>query len=303
MSLKLNQPRRGSPDARRWALLILAVTLTAARPAAAEPRLTWSGDWRRVGATEYAILGSLGVGIATVMIWIPPAQEPAWRSPRLMDWRTRGWLRQDTRAGRDTADTVSDVLLVASMLQPLAVDSLVVAGLVDQSIDVMHQMEVINIQAFAMTQFVNVVAKRIFARERPYVSSCASDPTSSGNCDDLDRYRSYYSGHSAVSTTGAGLVCAHHTHLELYGGRPFDGIACGAAAGLALATGALRIAADRHWATDVITGHILGFAAGYLVPSLVYYKSFRREPESPTDTDQLALQRSGPPTLAFSGTF
>lgn len=220
-----------------------------------------------------------------------------------MDWSVRGWLRQDTRSGRDAADTVSDVLVVASMLQPLVVDSLIVAGLSDGSTDVMTQTEVINLQAFAMTQFVNVTAKRIFARERPYVTDCAADPTSSGNCDNLDRYRSYYSGHSAISATGAGLVCAHHTHLELYGGAPFDGIACGVAASVTLATGALRIAADRHWATDVITGYIFGFAAGYLVPSLVYYKSFRREPESPTDTGQLMLRRSDPPTLAFSGTF
>ncbi len=283
---------------------MVGIVLTAVRSVSAdEPRLTWSGDWRRVGGTEYAVIGGLGVGIATVMLWIPPAQEPAWRSPRLMDWRAREWLRLGTRSARDAADTVSDVLVVASMAQPLFVDTLIVAGLADQSIDVMHQMEVINLQAFAMTQFVNVVAKRIFARERPYVSECVSDPTSSGNCDNLDRYRSYYSGHSAIAATGAGLVCAHHTHLELYGGSPYDGIACGAAAGLALATGALRIAADRHWATDVITGHLLGFAAGYVVPSLVYYKSFRREPEAPTDTGQLMLQRSDPPTLAFSGTF
>ena len=284
-------------------LLVLGVSLTTARPAAAERELSWSGDWRRVGATEYAIIGGLGVGIATVMIWIPPAQEPAWRSPRLMDWSVRGWLRLGTRAGRDTADTVSDVLVVASMFQPLVVDSLIVAGLVNRSTDVLHQTEVINVQAFAMTQFVNVTAKRIFARERPYVTACAEDPTSSSRCTDLDRYRSYYSGHSAMSATSAGLVCAHHTHLKLYGGSPFDGIACGVSAGVTLATGALRIAADRHWATDVVTGHILGFAAGYLVPSLVYYKSFRREPEAPTESQELTLRRSDPPTLAFSGTF
>lgn len=281
----------------------LTAVLTTAAPAAAEPRLTWSGDWRRVGATEYAIIGSLGVGIATVMLWIPPAQEPAWKSPRLMDWSVREWLRLDDRSNRHVAGAVSDVLVAASLLQPLVVDSLLVAGLADGSTDVMQQTEVINLQAFAMTQFVNVTAKRVFARERPYVSECASDPTSSDGCDDLDRYRSYYSGHSAVSATGAGLVCAHHTHLDLYGGSPQDGIACGVAIGVTLATGALRIAADRHWATDVITGHILGFVSGYLVPSLVYYKSFRREPETATATTQAMLGRSDPPTLAFSGSF
>lgn len=306
MSSKLNHRRAGAqnrPGVRLGALLMLGLTLLSSPPAAAEPRLTWSGDWRRVGATEYAIIGGLGVGIATVMLWIPPAEEPAWKSPRLMDWGVREWLRLDTRIGRDAADTVSDILVAATLVQPLVVDSLIVAGLLDGSTDVMHQTEVINLQAFAMTQFVNVTAKRIFARERPYVGGCASDPTSSRGCNDLDRYRSYYSGHAAVSATGAGLVCAHHTHLKLYGGSPQDGIACGVAAGVSLATGALRIAADRHWATDVVTGHILGFVAGYLVPTLVYYKSFRRVPEDPTESGQVRLRRSDPPTLAFSGTF
>ncbi|HEU5077443.1 MAG TPA: phosphatase PAP2 family protein, partial [Polyangiaceae bacterium] len=316
MSVELNQPgsgqharvhrrvaqRRGA-RLQRWALLMVAVILTAVRPAAADSQLTWSGDWRRVGATEYATIGGLWLGTATVMLWIPPAEEPAWRSPRLMDWGVRERLRIDTRPGREAAAMLSDVLAVASLVQPLVVDSLIVAGLVDGSMDVLHQTEVINLQAFAMTQFVNVTAKRFFARERPYVTACASDPTATGSCDDVDRFRSYYSGHAAISATGAGLVCAHHTHLELYGGRPFDGIACGAAVGIALATGALRIAADRHWATDVITGHVLGFASGFLVPSLVYYKSLRREPESTTDTGQAMLRRSDPPTLAFSGTF
>ena len=295
---------------KRAALVTLAITvttvLTTAEPAAAEPRFTWSGEWRRVGATEYSIIGGLGVGIATVMLWIPPAQEPAWRSPRLMDWSVRGWLRLDDRSDRHVAGAVSDVLVAASLLQPLVVDSLIVAGLAGGSTDVMQQTEVINLQAFAMTQFVNVTAKRVFARERPYVAACASDPTSSDGCNDLDRYRSYYSGHSAVSATGAGLVCAHHTHLDLYGGSPQDAIACGVSIGVTLATGALRIAADRHWATDVITGHILGFASGYLVPSLVYYKSFRREPDVPsvpTESGQAMFRRGAPPTLAFSGTF
>lgn len=294
-------PSRGT----RWRRsgLVLGLVLTLAPSAAAEQRLTWQDDWQRVGATEYAITGALGVGILTVMLWIPPAEEPSWKSPRLMDWSARDWLRIKTRSGREVAGTLSDTLVALSVFQPMVVDSLIVAGIADQNADVMHQTEVINLQAYAMTQFVNVTAKRVFARERPYVSACQTDPKSSDGCDDVDRYRSYYSGHSAISATSAGLVCAHHTHLKLYGGSPQDGIACGVAAGVTLVTGALRIAADRHWATDVITGYILGFAAGYLVPTLVYYGSFRREPEPPVESSQVMLRQSGRPTFAFSGTF
>lgn len=39
---------------------------------------------------------------------------------------------------------------------------------------------------------------------------------------------------------------------------------------IAVATGTaiLRVAADRHWATDVIAGALLGGALGYAIPAL-----------------------------------
>lgn len=269
----------------------------------AEPELRWQSDWRRVGPTEYVVTGALTAGILSVMFWVPPAEEPAWRRPRFIDWDTRNLLRIESRSGRAAAGTVSDALVLASVLQPVVVDSLIVAGWADRSGDVAHQTEIINLQSLTITQFVNVTAKRVFARERPYVSGCVDDEDYSDSCDDVDRYRSYYSGHSAVSATGAGLVCAHHTHLALYGGSPYDGIACASAVGVTLVTGALRIAADRHWATDVLSGHLLGFAAGYLLPTLVYYGSFRKQPESTEATEQLTLRRSAPAFVGFSGQF
>jgi membrane-associated phospholipid phosphatase len=35
---------------------------------------------------------------------------------------------------------------------------------------------------------------------------------------------------------------------------------------IALATGYFRIAADRHWTTDVVTGWFTGAAIGFVVP-------------------------------------
>jgi membrane-associated phospholipid phosphatase len=40
---------------------------------------------------------------------------------------------------------------------------------------------------------------------------------------------------------------------------------------LALATGTARIVNDRHWATDVTAGLIVGAAAGYVLPTLMHY--------------------------------
>jgi hypothetical protein len=61
------------------------------------------------------------------------------------------------------------------------------------------------------------LTKRLVARERPFGAACAGSEYTEG-CEDLDRFRSYYSGHAAITATGAGLVCAHHTRVPLYGG-------------------------------------------------------------------------------------
>ena len=41
-------------------------------------------------------------------------------------------------------------------------------------------MEVISIQSYALTTFVNSVSKRLFARQRPYAVACADDPAGLG---------------------------------------------------------------------------------------------------------------------------
>src|SRR5262249_22472634 len=74
-----------------------------------------------------------------------------------------------------------------------------------------------------------------------------------------------------MSFTSAGLTCAHHTHLPLYGGGAVDIIACAVVLTAAAAEPVLRIAADHHYATDVTVGAVLGFASGYALPMALHY--------------------------------
>jgi membrane-associated phospholipid phosphatase len=46
---------------------------------------------------------------------------------------------------------------------------------------------------------------------------------------------------------------------------------------VATGTAILRIAADRHWATDVIAGAVLGGALGYAIPALHLAFASKRE--------------------------
>jgi membrane-associated phospholipid phosphatase len=146
----------------------------------------------------------------------------------------------------------------------------------------------------------------VLARERPYARPCLKDPDYSSSCEHHDRFRSFYSGHAAVAATSAGLICAHHTHVPLYGpgeqenggGGDIDRATCITALAGMVATGTLRIVADKHWATDVIVGHVLGLSIGYLLPTLFYYKSFESKPDSPAPSPATT-----PQVVKYSGSF
>jgi membrane-associated phospholipid phosphatase len=76
-------------------------------------------------------------------------------------------------------------------------------------------------------------------------------------------------------------------NLPLYGGGPFDIMACAAAAALAVTTGVARIVNDRHWATDVTAGLLIGGLAGYGLPALLHY---RAAPEQQHARSRLRMQ-------------
>jgi membrane-associated phospholipid phosphatase len=97
-------------------------------------------------------------------------------------------------------------------------------------------------------------------RQRPYVESL--DPSAPRTPDDN---ASFVSGHSALGfsiTASAGLIC----HWRHYWTEPYvwaTGIA------LSLSTEYLRMAADKHYLTDVVAGGAVGIAAGLLVPRMM----------------------------------
>jgi membrane-associated phospholipid phosphatase len=103
------------------------------------------------------------------------------------------------------------------------------------------------------------IAKFTVGRERPFVHFAAP-----GRVHENDDDVSFFSSHTALAfslaTTAGVLASRHHDRLApwIWGGGMT----------LAAATGYLRIAADRHWTTDVLVGAAAGAAAGWLVPKL-----------------------------------
>lgn len=254
----------------------------AAAPVARTPRaqsstpqsgLSWDPRWRRVGLAEYIVGGGFGAGAATLYLVEQP-QTPSWREPVLFDEWARERLRLSSRRARSNAQTWSDVVDGVSSVHLFVIDSWIVPAAIHRRPEVAWQLFGMNLQSYGLSMFVNRLVKRFTRRARPFVEPCEQDPEIDDSCGSREANVSFYSGHSTSTATSAGLICAHHTHLDLYGGGVADAAACAVSVSFALLAGGLRIASDNHWATDVAVGHLTGVLSGYVLPSLLYYRGF-----------------------------
>jgi|APLak6261679142_1056127.scaffolds.fasta_scaffold00053_53 membrane-associated phospholipid phosphatase len=112
---------------------------------------------------------------------------------------------------------------------------------------------------------LNQAVKFAVGRGRPYTVG-ASPELLAGGHDLADNNLSFFSGHSTFSfgvvasaATVASLRGYRHAWLLWLVGVP-----------LATTTAVLRLAGDKHWASDVLVGSALGLATGILMPTLLH---------------------------------
>jgi hypothetical protein len=121
------------------------------------------------------------------------------------------------------------------------------------------------LESFGLTLFLTQASKMIVGRERPYTQDCTSpNPPDDAECNSDDRYLSFPSGHASQTAAGAGLTCAFSLNRHAWGSSLSARYTpCVLGVTTAVASGVLRITADRHWATDVLTGFAIGGIVGY----------------------------------------
>lgn len=272
---------------------MLVVALGSTSQAHAEAPL-WNDRFRRFEQTDWAITGGLATGIAVTYLLVP-YPEPRWRGGVWFDGWLVDHLRAETPAGRRRAARISDWLLFTSAAWPFADAGGVVWGLRGDE-DTAAQIAMISVQSFLATAFVKLTVERVIARERPFVKGCVEGKAVEGfpTCDGSGNNKSFFSGHTSTAFTGAGLTCAHHGAMAIYG-TPWDGIACATALAFATTTGLMRMVADEHYGTDVITGAILGLASGFVLPRIAHYRL--REQQATTTSALVA------PIVSFGGAF
>jgi len=157
---------------------------------------------------------------------------------------------------RRLLDHLSSTTLMVSLFQPIG---MIVAA------DVPHRWSrdvPVMAEATAVTLSVNAFVKHLTHRSRPSAHFCESEHTVAP-CPP-DTRLSFFSGHTSsafVAAVAAGRIADFH-QLQNRKWIWASGLS------FAAATGVLRVMADQHYATDVLTGMAAGGLAGWLIPKL-----------------------------------
>lgn len=253
-------------------------------------RVRWDPSWPRYRADELVL--TLGLGLVIAMAeFLPTRSDPNWSIASDLDVAVQGALGLADPQARAGVALASDLLVTTLILWPLAVDSLLYAGVGEGAWDVAWQLSLISLEVFAINHALNIAIKLLSRRERPIGVHCRERPgyASDPHCQDPPPAESFWSGHVSNAFAGAALVCLHHDVLDLFGDAGADGAACGTALAMASATGLFRIMSDRHWVTDVLTGAVVGSLIGVLVPWLLHYQGGARPALRGTSAPPIAL--------------
>lgn len=231
----------------------LAPMTVATPPTDEPPTLGARRVWRLV------ILGAGTLTWVTSEALFKDRLSPAecrWCAPTGADERVRDALVWDNTARAATlSDFSAYIAAPALVLTTFALSDAALPRSTLRFID-----DVVPIaEALVYGQLITNVGKYLIGRQRPYARFAEGEiiPTPEDNL-------SYPSGHSSSTFSiamAAGMV-AHRRKMKL---EPVIW-----AGGLTIAASAayLRIAADRHYITDVMTGSALGVAFGLLIPRL-----------------------------------
>jgi membrane-associated phospholipid phosphatase len=185
-----------------------------------------------------------------------------------LDSSVRDGLRwSNTKAADTTSNVLDQGVMPATILGLTALASHHDDRLRDFPVDTL-----IILEAMILALNLNQATKMAVGRERPFVHALPADQRSQ-TAHPSDNNTSFYSGHT---TRAFSLAVATGTVAWLRGYRWAPWIW---AAGLTVATsiGYLRIAADKHYFTDVLVGAAMGSAFGFGVPYLFHNRVSQKD--------------------------
>ncbi|MFK7897713.1 MAG: phosphatase PAP2 family protein, partial [Myxococcota bacterium] len=175
------------------------------------------------------------------------AAEPTrrWSGNNGFDDAWRGGLRGSNSDARKALDTAGDLGLALGVgILPFAT----IGAKYFRTHDCLETWDMTTdwIESFGLTLFITQSTKLVAGRTRPYTEACDSSPARDARCGADDRFMSFFSGHTSFAAAGAGLTCAFSLKREAWGSSASARYApCALGVTTAVATGLLRVAADR----------------------------------------------------------
>jgi membrane-associated phospholipid phosphatase len=234
--------------------------LAIAAPARADS--WWEGPRGRTRILHGAIAATAGLGYLISELEKPSlAPEPCrWCNPPSFDLSVRDAVVWSNPGRAVTLSTVTGYIVTPALgygmlgIASLSRDDASFGQFLDDLVPVL--------ETVAISQLGTNVVKFSVGRQRPY-AHFATSPRAADPDDNL----SFFSGHSALTfaiATGSGLV-AHWRHYRV---AP---LIWGATLPLAAATAYFRMAGDKHYLSDVVTGTTVGVISGLTIPRLMEY--------------------------------
>ena len=210
----------------------------------------------------------LSVTLGGGAVWIlsevlKPTLAPSqchWCDPPGVDSSVRDSLRWKNKSPADTTSYVTGFALAP--IGALGLDALAVHAGGGTAAE-WGEDALVMLESIVVAANINQLVKFAVGRERPFVNAL-QEGEKDGTRQPSDNNLSFFSGHTTLAFSAAvsgGMIAS----LKGYKSAP-----CIWATGLvaATATGYLRIAADKHYFTDVLTGAVFGTAVGLVVPWL-----------------------------------
>ena len=210
-----------------------------------------------------------------------------------------GWVRKRlVWKSTDTAATMSSIL--GFLVEPGAMFGLTaVSEANDRAIGRFPVDALLITEATVLAADLDQLAKFAFARERPFVHYLPRAPdairalTDSPSDDNL----SFFSGH----TTLAFAVATSAGTINTLRGYRLAPLVWATGMTMAVSVGYLRIAADKHYFSDVMTGAVVGSVIGIGIPLLFHSVSSSAASSNPNPPSASSQALLAPPLhSAFS---
>ena len=199
-----------------------------------------------------------------------------WCSADALDTGVRNRLRW--AGGAAAAITASNVAAYA-VAPAVGVGLVALAAAHDDRIGELWIDALLMTQAVALAGDVTQLVKFTAGRQRPFAHAGLPNPDTSQA--PADNNLSFYSGHTSFTFSLAAAGGAIAT-LRRYRWAPAVWIVGGL---VGATTGYLRIAADQHYFTDVLTGAVVGTGVGLAVPYTLHRRAVRPSSASALDSD------------------